>query len=97
MRIITYSSENAPPERKWGAYWLVPIKEKPDKVYASKEGIMQYSFFASTEEDVIKLAQKGWDTSFGKAAYERRLREAAVAGARKRTRSTPAQAPQEAP
>ncbi|QIG76037.1 hypothetical protein EVC24_016 [Rhizobium phage RHph_I4] len=69
MRIITFKSENAPEEKRWVAYWLVDKKEPtPDKKQAppSKEGIMPYSFWGSTEDEAISKAQRGWSTSFGK-------------------------------
>lgn len=86
MKIITFHSENAPENRSWVAYWLVPMKEVPDKVWKDKEGIMQYSFFGSTEQEVIDKAQTGWDTSFGKSEKLKRDLAAAVSTVRKRTR-----------
>lgn len=87
MKILTFSSQNAPPEKAWVAYWQVPVKEvlgKPmlGKAPPSKEGIMPYSFWGSTEEEAIAKAQEGWDTSFGKE--EKRQRELSTVRTRKR-------------
>ncbi|AHC30581.1 hypothetical protein CC53_gp164 [Rhizobium phage vB_RleS_L338C] len=69
MKIITFKSENAPPEKRWVAYWLVAKKEETPptkKAPPSKEGIMPYSFWGTSEEEAVSKAQIGWNTSFGK-------------------------------
>jgi hypothetical protein len=99
MKIITFNSSNAPPEKAWVAYWLVPVKEpkittqiSPDyadpaldaaeQAKPSKEGIMPYSFWGTSEDEALTKAQAAWDTSFGKE--EKLQKDLATVRTRKR-------------